>query len=477
MLIYFALTHGGMVGHRILLVDDELATVNFYQRQILDNTDFEVDICIDATKVIGLIKSNPHKYSVVVIDYLMPVINGAELTREILKINNHQVIAILSGDLERETIKKSFESGATAFLDKGEGASNFLISLSALCKKFEETAQILNLDSEKSTNEEIINSVGMIGKSKSLADVAQKILLYSKSSSNVVIEGETGTGKELVAKALHHLSNRKNRPFVAVNVGTIPSELFESEMFGHKKGAFTGAITDKIGKFKLAHGGTLFLDEIGDLKKDHQVKLLRVLQEGEFYPVGANQQEKVDVRIIAASHTNLEKSVKLENFRQDLFYRLNILKIMVPALRERSDDVRLLVNFYQKKYGITSKVFLMKSIKYFEAYKWPGNIRELDAEMQRLATIVQGDRVEPLHLDAKFFLEENQYGSNSQIKNYEELEGCIKNMERNLIQSVYAKVRSLKVASEVLGIGYSTLKLKVKNLNIDLEEGIYEEII
>ena len=454
---------GGVLVHNILLIDDDVAFSRMCANAFLDYPEFQIELIHNPLEALKQVRLFPWKYSVVLVDYLMPSLSGSETTTELLKINKYLIIAILSGDQTRDAIKLSHEAGVAKFLDKGESTTSLIEVIRGLCKKYEETTQVYYSEVSKTKNEELINSIGMIGKSQGLADLAETITSYSRSSANVVIEGESGCGKELVARAIHNLSPRKNRPFIGINVGNLREELFESELFGHKKGAFTGAINDKVGVFKLANGGTLFLDEIGDLKKELQVKLLRVLQEGEFYPVGSNLKEKVDVRVIAASHVNLPKAVKDGRFREDLFFRLNILKIKVPALRERPDDLRPLVIFFQRKYGFSSKVFLMSAIKKLEAYAWPGNIRELEAEMQRLQVVVKGDRIEPIHLDPKFFLEENQVGHENQIKDYSDLEIVTVNLERKLIRSVYRKVRSLKLTAEILGIAYSTLKNKVKS--------------
>ena len=191
------------------------------------------------------------------------------------------------------------------------------------------------------------------------------------------------------------MSDRKSRPFVQLNVATLSPELFESEMFGHTKGSFTGAIADKVGKFKLAHSGTIFLDEIAELRLDLQARLLRVLQDGDFFPLGSNKPEKVDVRVIAASNKELEKAVKDGTFREDLYYRLNVLKIKTYPLRERPEDLRPLVLYFQKKYRGSDKVFLMKTIKLMELYKWSGNIRELENEVERIMLTLPVNKIEP----------------------------------------------------------------------------------
>lgn len=336
--------------HKILLVDDDQMIAEDFKRTLASEPMFELSWVSSGAEAIKAISKTPRGYSVIIMDYLMPKMDGAETTKELLKINPDLLIAMYSGDQTREAIKTSHSAGAVEFLDKGISQSRLIESLKSFCKKFEDTYQVLQSEDSPNQLEEVIKSVGMIGRSPKLAETARIIKSAAPSDCNVVIFGETGTGKELIARAIHNLSLRKTRPFIPINVATLSPELFESEMFGHIKGSFTGAVTDKVGKFKLAHGGTIFLDEIAELKPDLQARLLRVLQDGDFFPVGSNKPEKVDVRVIAASNIELEKAVKAGNFREDLFYRLNVLKIKTYPLRERIEDIRPLVLFFQRKH-------------------------------------------------------------------------------------------------------------------------------
>ncbi|MBL7554266.1 MAG: sigma-54-dependent Fis family transcriptional regulator, partial [Bdellovibrionaceae bacterium] len=439
---------------------------------IAGESDLELTWASSGAKAISEVQKNPRGFSVIVMDYLMPDMSGAETTQRLLEINPDLLIAMYSGDQTRDAIKVSHAAGAVEFLDKGISSYKLIQNLKSFCKKFEDTYQILATEDSPNACEDVIKSVGMIGRSPKLAEIARTIKSAAGSDCNVVIFGETGTGKELVARALHNLSTRKNRPFIPINVATLSPELFESDLFGHVKGSFTGAVGDKVGKFKLANGGTIFLDEIAELKLDLQARLLRVLQDGDFYPVGSNKSEKVDVRVIAASNIELEKAVKNGKFREDLYYRLNVLKIKTYPLRERIEDIRPLVQFFQRKYRGSEKVILMKSIKMMELYKWPGNIRELENEVERLMETVTSNKIEPVHLDAKFFLEENQVSGSPQIRDYSELNIFVRNLERDLISVGIKKAQNnLKLAAEVLGIGYSTLRSKVKDYNINVMEG------
>lgn len=247
--------------------------------------------------------------------------------------------------------------------------------------------------------EKLINSIGMGGRSIQLGDIAKKVQKFAAFNSAVLILGESGTGKDVLANAIHHLSNRRTGPFIAVNCAGIKDTLFESELFGHMKGSFTGAIADKKGFFQAAHKGTIFLDEIGDMPFDLQAKMLRVLQEKDVTPVGANKPEKVNVRIIAATNANLEAKIAQGKFREDLFYRLNGLSVQIPPLRERKSDIEPLVAAFcegvTREKGITKK-FLARTVRQLETYDWPGNVRELKSEVEKLMVLTESSVIEPL---------------------------------------------------------------------------------
>ena len=274
---------------------------------------------------------------------------------------------------------------------------------------FDETRRVITQQSSNRTrflkNEKLISQIGMVGWSDEMANVANQVLQLSQSNSDstVLINGESGTGKELVAKAVHNLSNRESKKFIAINCGAIPANLLESELFGHEKGSFTGATTKKIGKFQIANGGTIFLDEIGDMPLELQVKLLRVLQEGTIEPVGSTSPIKVNVRVLAATHVNLEEAISEGRFREDLFYRLNVIPIYLSPLRKRPDDIEPLVLHFQDKHKGGDKKILYKTLRYLKNYSWKGNVRELENTIDRLLTMVTDNEITPEHLDAKFF--------------------------------------------------------------------------
>lgn len=298
-------------------------------------------------------------------------------------------------------------AGALDFVDKSMTPADLLKSVSSFCNKYDEAFRTIRPSKSKSENRKIIESIGMVGESKAMAEVASNVTKFAAApDTSVLVRGESGTGKELVAKALHKLSPRARGQFVAINCAAIPRELLESELFGHKKGAFTGAVSDKIGKFEFANNGTIFLDEIGDMPLELQVKLLRVLQEREIVPVGGKFPQKVNVRIVCATHRNLETLISKGLFREDLYYRIKVVEVDLPPLRARVDDVEPLVAFftdrYNKKNG-TNKFFQRRTLDVLKKYAWPGNVRELEGMVEQHLVVTDGSMVAPIALDPKLY--------------------------------------------------------------------------
>ncbi len=315
----------------------------------------------------------------------------------------------------------------------------------------------------------------IIGQSTSMQQLFGLIRrLGDDGDSTILIQGESGTGKELVAKALHALSPRNRCNFVPINCAAIPEELLESELFGYEKGAFTGALTNKKGRIQHAHGGTLFLDEIGDMKPALQAKLLRVIQEKEFEPVGSVRSIKTDVRIVAATHRNLEEAVKQGHFREDLYYRLNVIPLQIPPLRERREDISILLETFTQRF-CTSKhrtlfTFAPQTVTYLEQYPWPGNVRELENLVQRLSILHLGDKVEPKDVPEKYLhganaTQEtnfvNDSGStdfNSRVSEFE---------DRLILQALIQAGGNKKEAAELLNLKRTTLLEKIKKKRLD----------
>jgi len=357
--------------------------------------------------------------------------------------------------------------------DKLIGAIGAFQDISELAKKLEHYQEEINYYREELQKHTRLNSsfTDIIGSSGSLKDALLIAAKAAKSTSTVLIRGESGTGKELIAKAIHNHSTRKDKPFIKVNCAAIPENLLESELFGFEKGSFTGAVKSKPGKFKLADGGTIFLDEIGDLPKQMQVKLLRVIQEKEFESIGGIETQKVDVRVIAATNRNLEEMMKTGEFREDLYYRLNVITITLPPLRERKEDINLLTEYFIK----TISKNLNKSINniepecinYFQKYNWPGNIREFQNIIERAINLCEGSTI--ASRDLPFYITNSSQTDERLInlRNGELLP--IEEYEKELITLAMQKYKSYNKAGKALGLTHRTVSLKCEKYNIKVE--------
>ncbi|MCH3965714.1 MAG: sigma 54-interacting transcriptional regulator [Clostridium sp.] len=343
--------------------------------------------------------------------------------------------------------------------------------LKDLLKKLENSEEKLNYYKEELNRQNRLagsfNSI--IGNSGSLKECLVIAEKASKSTSTVVIRGESGTGKELIAKAIHNNSNRRNEPLIRINCAAIPENLFESELFGYEKGAFTGAVKSKPGKFDLADRGTIFLDEIGDMPVSMQVKLLRVLQEKEFESVGGLTTHKVDVRIIAATNKNLEAMLKSNKFREDLYYRLNVISIILPPLRDRKEDINLLVEHFIKKINkkLNKSVSRIdkKSLNYLREYHWPGNIRELENIIERAINMCDGHAIRSD--DLPFYIKNDSQDAESLINLKDGELATIEEYEREIISKAMKKYGSYNKVGKILGLTHRTISLKCKKYGID----------
>lgn len=362
--------------YKVLVVDDD-KVLQQNVKQALEFHHFVVDVADNGkeavTKVYG------QKYDLVVMDVNMPEMDGIEALSEIKKHDPSVIVLILTAYSNVTDAVKAVKEGAYNYLEKPISSDNLV----ALIKRALKARSMVETVGFSSPTLSIGDSGSdkFVGESNAMKKVFDVISKLAKVNTPVLIRGESGTGKELVAKAIHYNSPRKDEKFVTINCGAISENLIESELFGHEKGAFTGADQRKIGKFQFAEGGTIFLDEIGDISAGMQVKLLRVLQEKTFMPVGSNREIKVDVRIIAASHKPFEEMIKEGTFREDLFYRLNVLPVYLPPLRERKTDIPHLVNHYvnyfNKVHSLQIKEVDPKALDALIQYAWPGNIREL----------------------------------------------------------------------------------------------------
>jgi DNA-binding NtrC family response regulator len=366
---------------KILVIDDERSIRNTL-RDILDNEGYKTD---DAENGIeGLKLVNSKKYDVILLDIKMPGMDGLEVLDHIMKITDTPVVMI-SGHGTIETAVEAIKKGAYDYIAKPLDLNRLLITLrNALDKS-------TLIKETKTLKQEVPQAWEMIGQSPAMLQVKEMIHKVAPTSARVLIQGNNGTGKELVARWLHHKSPRGHAPFIEVNCAAIPSELIESQLFGHEKGSFTSAIKQRKGDFELAHGGTLFLDEIGDMSLSAQAKVLRALQENKITRVGGEKEIPVDVRIIAATNKSLGEEIENNRFREDLYHRLSVIIIEVPDLNHREGDIPLLAKHFMEdvstKMGKSTLNFSEEALKKLEEYTWTGNVRELRNVVERLAIL------------------------------------------------------------------------------------------
>ncbi len=330
------------MNEKILVIDDDENLLTSLKK-ILRLEHYTVDTLINAMQVDEWLDT--HDYQCLLLDVKMPVVNGMDVLRAVLHKNPSLPVIMISGQSDIETAITAIKEGAYDFIEKPINPERLFVAVKNAIQRYDLQ------EISDSYFKELQDKYNLVGQSKALKRIGQQINDVAETSAKVLILGESGTGKELVARAIHYQSLRKGKPFIKLNCATIPSELLESELFGHRKGSFTGAIADRMGKFVEAEGGTLFLDEIGDMSLQLQAKLLRVLEESEIEVIGENLPRKVNVRIVAATNCDLENMVKEGKFRDDLYYRLNVVKIHIPPLRERPEDILPLAYHFLKEFN------------------------------------------------------------------------------------------------------------------------------
>lgn len=389
--------------HKILLVDDEKNMLAMLER-VLKKDDTEILKAVSGKEAIKLVKKEqPH---LVIMDLQMPEMDGITAFTEIKKIAPKQLVIMMTGFGTTNTAIEAMKLGAYDYITKPFDPPKMQEVVTSALKASELMNEVVTLDDVVEAKDVNLNVRSIIGMSPKMQEVYKKIGQISGSSIPVLLIGESGTGKELVARAVYHNSNRNNKPFLAINCAAIPDTLLEAELFGYEKGAFTGAVERKIGKFEQCNGGTIFLDEIGDMPMQTQAKILRVLQEHELERVGGTETIKVDVRIISATNKDLKKQIAENKFREDLFYRLNVIQVDLPSLRERTQDVPDMIRYFLKRFnyefGKNISEIPKKTLDQLMAYHWPGNVRELENIIKRavVTTIGKTLKVDFTHIAA-----------------------------------------------------------------------------
>jgi DNA-binding NtrC family response regulator len=445
----------------ILLVDDE-KSVRSTLTLFLQKEGYTVEEAINGAE--GIEKAKAHFYDLVITDLKMKPLDGIEVLREVKTINPLTEVVVMTAFGTVESGVEAMRLGAYDYIQKPFDREEFLIIVAKALERKQLVKEVEQLQSELKEKYKFEN---IIGNSNEMMQVLSMVSKVAPTDSTVLVSGESGTGKELIARAIHLNSKRKNMAFVTINCGALPENLQESELFGHVRGAFTGAIRDKRGLFQDASGGTLFLDEVGETTPAAQVKILRFLQNGEIRRVGDNEPLFVDVRLLAATNKNLEKAITDGTFREDLYYRLNVIPINLPPLRQRRDDVPLLVNHFLERFIARTKKKIAsvspEAMKLLVGYNWPGNVRELENVIERAVILTNKNVILPKDLPPAVI---NQQKSAVTVDDGSE--PTLETLEKNYILKILDKYTwNQKKASELLGISTTTLWRKLKSYGIE----------
>ncbi len=477
-----------MAIQHILVADDE-ESIRWVLSKALKKQGFNVDLAEDGSQAKRL--AQKHHYDLAILDIKMPGIQGLDLLKQFRDDYPETLIVIMTAEATMEHAVAAMKNGAYDYLTKPFD----LTALDAIILKAEKAAELTgkidHLKEELQDHYSFGRSI--IGNSQPMQDIYKILGRVADSDVTILVTGESGTGKELIARAIHVNSQRLVKPLIALNCAAIPHELLETELFGHERGAFTGATERKIGKFEQAEGGTLFLDEIGDMPLELQAKLLRVLQEKEITRTGGNQTLRVDVRIVAATNQEITSLVQEKRFREDLYYRLNVVPIKLPALRERRDDIPILADFFLQKskrdLGIDAMEYSPETLDLFKSYNWPGNVRELENSIKRATLLSPNQVLTPI--DFPELLEGKQYPHQDESlealvahklenslaqMNLQEMDNLyemvLHQIERPLINIVLQKTHGNQIkTAEILGINRNTLRKKIKILEIEVKRG------
>jgi len=449
---------------KILIIDDDQNICESI-KMILEYENYSVDIANNALEGLNKIKQNP--YNAILLDIKMPGMDGLEAITKIKELDDTCSIIMISAHASLDNAVEATKKGAYDFIEKPIDRDKLLITVRNAVQQSD------LLQKNKQLKEKVEAKYEIIGESQAIKNILETIKKVAPTNSRVLITGENGTGKELVARAIYRYSNRANKPFVEVNCAAIPNELIESELFGHEKGAFTGATSLRIGKFEQANGGTLFLDEIGDMSLNAQAKVLRSIEEGSIERVGGKNKIPVDVRIIAATNKNLLKEIAEGRFREDLFHRLSVIVINVPPLRERREDIPLLIDYFTKKVceenKFPEKRFDENAIEYLKNLEWKGNVRELRNFVERI--IIMNSK-------SVFTLEDVKQQLFPYTKNESEIDFSIDSFQefKDQMEKIFI-LRKLKQynwniskTAEAIGIQRSHLYNKIKKYGLEKEE-------
>jgi DNA-binding NtrC family response regulator len=453
---------------RILIIDDE-PSIRESLETLLTLEGFDVTLAVDGRT--GLDTLSRAEFDLLLLDLALPGESGIDLLPRITQLHPQLPIIMITAFGTVGNVVDAIRAGAENFVQKPWDNEKLLADIRTAIARHRAEAEVIQL---KRVLKQRYNFENIIGKSEPMLRLFDTVAQVAPSRSTVLIQGESGTGKELIAKAIHQNSPRRDRPFVPVNTGAIPSDLLESSLFGHEKGAFTSASSAKRGLFEVAHGGTLFLDEIGTMSMDMQAKILRVLQDRRFMHLGGTSEIQVDVRIVAATNVNLQQAVKEGRFREDLFYRLNVICLELPPLRKRRQDIPLLCQHFLKLYaeenGTEAPSLTPEALRILVDYEWPGNVRELENAMERGVVLSTTRTITPDLLPAQ--LTGNTYTASLMDERPDaSLFDIMEDIERRIISDRLERSHwNQTEAAEFFKIPLSTLNQKIKRLNVEIRK-------
>lgn len=444
---------------KILIIDDEEHMCWALDRAMRQEG-YQTEVAYQGRDGLKVIREEAP--SLVILDLRLPDMDGLEVLKEAREINPNLPIVMLTAHGTIETAIEAMKNGAVDYITKP-------FDLEELKLVIKQNLHVIQLETEVTfLRSELTGKYSnIVGQSKIVRDIIALIEQVAQSNASVLITGESGTGKEVAAVAIHQNSLRQNKPFVTINCAALPEQLLESELFGHERGAFTGAVARKLGRFELADKGTIFLDEIAEMSLNMQAKLLRVLQEKTFERVGGTETLGVDVRVIAATNRQLGEAIQKGSFREDLFYRLNVINIHLPPLRERKEDIPLLAKHFFKKFGYAYQVDKIspEAMELLCNYHWPGNVRELQNVIERSAIICRGDEIRPEHLPRELYVPQQSTGNI--VVDFPDQGICLEELEKELILKALTKSKGNQTkAAQLLGITRSALLYRIQKHDI-----------
>jgi DNA-binding NtrC family response regulator len=442
----------------LLVVDDDIGVREAFEAVL--SKDYDLNFASQGPEALRILSTKD--VHLVLLDIRMPGMDGIEVLRRIKELNEQTDVIVVTAVKSLKTAVEAIKLGAFDYVTKPFDIHEILALIKRVLEKQELMKEVMYLRSEMEWGHRFEN---LVGRNARMQEIYTLITRIADNNATVLLSGESGTGKEVLARAIHQQSNRGQRPFVAVNCAAIPAELLESELFGHEKGSFTGAIATKVGKFELATGGSLFLDEVGSMRLDLQAKILRALQEREIERVGGTRIIKIDVRVIAATNRDLKKAVEESTFREDLYYRLNVVPVTLPDLKDRQEDIPLLANHFMQKFAQESNSAIHELSKEAMAillsYPWPGNVRELENVIERAVTLGRGPAIQPSDLPAHLA------GGAGPVEKALVQEATLEDLERDYIRVILRRTKGHQIrAAAILGIDRRTLYRKIRRYNI-----------